>query len=208
MHMLNQRARDQCSIWRSRGWKSRLISLNLLKEGEPMKRLFAGLAFMAIMAVSSLSMATTWTDTSLDNKLFNATNTSYTHTYDITDGPNGFVPGTDFAFFGNLHLNFTNFNGFDTAIINIGNFLPYTMGIFNPGDPDVLFGLGALWSINEDGKLDLTVTRLYGTFTLVDSFLCVEGCDNSAPVPEPGTVMLLGAGFLGLAVYAKRRKTV
>jgi len=28
------------------------------------------------------------------------------------------------------------------------------------------------------------------------------------PVPEPGTIMLLGAGFLGLAVYSKRRRNV
>jgi len=29
---------------------------------------------------------------------------------------------------------------------------------------------------------------------------------NTQPVPEPGTMMLLGAGFLGLAVLGKRRK--
>lgn len=30
--------------------------------------------------------------------------------------------------------------------------------------------------------------------------------ESIAPVPEPGTMMLLGAGFLGLAIYGKRRK--
>lgn len=29
----------------------------------------------------------------------------------------------------------------------------------------------------------------------------------SQPVPEPGTVLLLGSGFLGLAIYGRRRKT-
>jgi PEP-CTERM motif len=28
----------------------------------------------------------------------------------------------------------------------------------------------------------------------------------AAPVPEPGTMVLLGAGMLGLAIYAKRRQ--
>lgn len=35
------------------------------------------------------------------------------------------------------------------------------------------------------------------------TFFVTDG--TSPPVPEPGTLMLLGAGFLGLAVYGKRR---
>ncbi|MCM0083351.1 PEP-CTERM sorting domain-containing protein [Geomonas sp. Red32] len=39
-----------------------------------------------------------------------------------------------------------------------------------------------------------------GTLTPVLNF------DVPAPVPEPGSLVLLGAGFLGVAIYCKRRK--
>ena len=43
----------------------------------------------------------------------------------------------------------------------------------------------------------------FGTTTGITSF---DSSVKVAPTPEPGTMMLLGAGFLGLAIYGKRRK--
>ena len=43
----------------------------------------------------------------------------------------------------------------------------------------------------------------YGATNSFPEVLTIDGM--SAPVPEPGTMMLLGIGMLGMAVYGKRR---
>ncbi|MEI6828014.1 MAG: PEP-CTERM sorting domain-containing protein [Desulfuromonadales bacterium] len=59
----------------------------------------------------------------------------------------------------------------------------------------------------KDGILGLDINWAGGDFIVMSVEAIATGCDINiaAPVPEPGTMMLLGIGMLGMAVYGKRR---
>jgi len=122
---------------------------------------------------------------------------------------------------------YTDDFGFDNTDLNDNNdSFKANLGISPPnatqssiGQPDAtrflwLFDEVIIDFVNDPINVEYGAGGHY-SLTFLDAFLWGNGylnlnallCNKSEaePVPEPGTMMLLGTGLLGLAVYSKRR---
>jgi len=171
--------------------------------------IFTACAIVAF-AVNAYAIPYTWVDTinfTPDRYIGYLQTSSFTH--DITDNsPFAFTPGMDTISSYNLMVRLYDDGGRcdlgELAFINQPGILGDGFYTFTYSNSNFGWSIAGLMSLNQTGTLDVSVTSVFGDFYLDYSQLTATGND-AAPVPEPGTMVLLGFGLVGLAIYGKRR---
>lgn len=155
----------------------------------------------AAFLLSSTCFAGVITDTKEVNQLVNLFSpASWTH--NILD--NGFALGT--AQSATLSVQLKDDSKFDLpelATIVIGYFdFKDGVALYNAtSDWSGSLGISSIAKLNSTGALDVSVYSTLGDFIVGNSTLTVKTSD----VPEPGSLILLGLGLLGLGL-ARRQK--
>lgn len=148
------------------------------------------------------------------------TSSPYLFTHDISDGRNAFVIGLDTIVSAILNIRLIDFatKGNEDFVFTIGSGVAsqtFTGNNINNGSQGALYEISlgsALLDLISDGKLSVQLTALTGSYEFADSVLIAEVTRGGpaqpaspASVPEPGSLLLLGAGLAAIGVASRRK---
>jgi hypothetical protein len=167
------------------------------------------LILFATAGVAGAAMVDTqWTDiwTPDDGPVYFGPGPGYsTFSYEHNILDEGFIPGQDVITDYTLTIGLVDDadDGPEYAVINLPGFFSDRIFEVDFGDTIVGRSFAGLFSLNDDGILNVTVARLWGDFFLTGSTLVADG-QTISHTPIPASVLFLATGLIGLLGFRRR----
>ena len=172
-----------------------------------MKRLIILLVSLALVfGAVDMVRAISYSDIHIAN-LYMRSGYSTQWTFDITD-PQGFDPNTQDVTSASISLSLTDdnskFDFWEYANLRVGE----NRFFWEVDTGTTSYSVNSLMSLNTSGMVTARLTALLGDFWFNKATLHAQATDPvgaTTPVPEPGTILLLGTGLMGLVVASRKK---